>query len=156
MTPYIIALGALALLLAWSEKGRDRGNGYQPNGPKSHKPPPPPTTGSNAQRPSEIVGTVVNVEEDEKGVKFTILLAGDQTVKTDKERQNRKTKDFAKSSTPKKHGSTLRHTTEKQKNTEGGQISVNNTRKIERSKKSRMPTNATVSFARTSLRNRSE
>lgn len=38
-------------------------------------------------------------------------LAGDQTVKTDKERQKRKTKDFAKSSTPKKHGSTLRHTT---------------------------------------------
>ena len=124
MTPYIIALGALALLLAWSAKGRDRGNGYQPKGPKSHKPPPPPTTGSNAQRPSEVIGPVVNVEEGEKGVKFTILLADDQTEHADKERQKRKTKDFAKGSTThkkhspfvathsKKHGSMLRHTTD--------------------------------------------
>ena len=74
MTPYILAIGALAWALAWARR-RDR-------------------------------------------------LAGDQTVKTDKERQNRKTRHFAKGSTThkkhnpiaathsKKHGSTLRHTTE--------------------------------------------
>lgn len=101
MTPYIIALAVLALLLAWSAKDceRYRGNGYQPKG-------------QNAQHP-KVIGTCVNVEEDEKGVKFTILLAGDQTEHADKERQKSKTKDFAKSSTPKKHGSTLRHTTAK-------------------------------------------
>ena len=56
MTPYILAIGALAWALAWARR-LDR-------------------------------------------------LAGDQTVKTDKERQKRKTKDFSKSSTtPNKHGS---------------------------------------------------
>lgn len=92
MTPYILAIGALAWALAWARR-RDRKRPQQP----------------------QTIGTVVNVEEDDKGVKFKILLAGDQTEKTDKE-QKSKTKDFAKSSTThKNHGSTLRHTTEKQK-----------------------------------------
>ena len=63
MTPYIIALAALALLLARTARKRPRGNGYQPS-PK-------------------VIGTCINVDEDEKGVTFKILLAGDQTVKTD-------------------------------------------------------------------------
>ena len=57
MTPYVIALAALALLLARTARKRPRGNGYQP----------------------KTIGKVINAKEDEKGITFTIQLDDTET-----------------------------------------------------------------------------